>query len=298
MPSYTKESSDKSATRRGITSRRSQSAKISKCDKGKVSPTLSLSLRRTTSTVSLADSQILSKFLSGMSSSLMVSERDKRILELLALKHEKRFQEELTAFQTHQKWKEEREREIKSSSVRWQEWQKQVNDKRRRENEENERRWKALEEEFTQSQENLSISLREKDKRSQDLLRSQDELRLRQLEEKKLRESAKRAMVLALLQQKEEKLEKQRERLVELWDKQQKRIERARQERREMQNWKLAEVSSAERKRHEMRQQQVEAEGEALLEAMRNYMENRMKKSEHNLMLLQQTKEKSLRKAK
>lgn len=48
-----------------------------------------------------------------MNSSLMVSERDKRILELLALKHEKRFQEELTAFQTHQKWKEEREREIK-----------------------------------------------------------------------------------------------------------------------------------------------------------------------------------------
>lgn len=54
-----------------------------------------------------------------MNSSFMVSERDKRILELLALKHEKRFQEELTAFQTHQKWKEEREKEIKVRMIKF-----------------------------------------------------------------------------------------------------------------------------------------------------------------------------------
>ena len=60
----------------------------------------------------------------------------------------------------------------------WQEWRKNVNEKRRLENLENERRWRTNKERFHQSQENLAALLRGKENRAKELLENQTEARV------------------------------------------------------------------------------------------------------------------------
>ena len=60
----------------------------------------------------------------------------------------------------------------------WEEWRQKVNEKRQMDNMENERRWKANEERFHQSQENLACLLRGKEKRAKEMIDSQTEARV------------------------------------------------------------------------------------------------------------------------
>ena len=68
---------------------------------------------------------------------------------------------------------------VQAAASEWAAWRSQVNDKRRRENEENLRRWRRLEEVFRQSQENLASLISGKERRARELLTLQRQARVR-----------------------------------------------------------------------------------------------------------------------
>ncbi|XP_068200778.1 calponin homology domain-containing protein DDB_G0272472-like [Palaemon carinicauda] len=249
---------------------------------------------RSVSTVSLADSQILSKFMDGLDNT-EVPVRDLRILEMLAMKHEKHFVEEQKSHMAHRAWFLQKEKDQKEAAAQWAEWRSHVNEKRRLENEENERRWKKNEEFYLQSQENLAHHIYSKERRSRELLDMQFESRRRRLEERRAAESARKAAQEASLRAKEEAEERKRQHLIKLWEQQQQLVDLRKKEREEFFRKRVEDGNSAEAERHEARRELVESRGNALLEAMRANMEDRLSRAEANLQLLNAVKEDTLR---
>ncbi|XP_050737658.1 coiled-coil domain-containing protein 177-like isoform X2 [Eriocheir sinensis] len=248
---------------------------------------------RSVSTVSLADSSILAKFMDGLENTQLPA-RDVRLLELLAMKHEKLFEERQRSQQAHRAWLLQKERDTKMAASEWAAWRAQVNDKRRRENDENLRRWHRLEEVFRQSQENLASLITGKEERARELLTLQRQARARRVEERRSAESARKAAQEAALRAREEAEEQKRQHLIQLWEQQQRLVEQRRREREEFFKRRVAEDNLAETEQQEERRRQVEARGEALLAAMRHNMEERLARAEANLRLLNEAKEDAL----
>ncbi|XP_064117818.1 coiled-coil domain-containing protein 177-like [Macrobrachium nipponense] len=221
--------------------------------------------------------------------------RDLRILEMLAMKHEKHFAEEQRSHMAHRAWFLQKERDQKEAAAQWAEWRSHVNEKRRLENEENERRWKKNEELYLQSQENLAHHLYSKERRSRELLDLQLESRRRRLEERRGAESARKAAQEACLRAKEEAEERKRQHLIQLWEQQQQLVEQRKREREEFFRKRVEDGNSAETERQEARRQLVESRATALLEAMRATMDDRLSRAEANLQLLSAVKEDTLR---
>ncbi|KAK7028029.1 hypothetical protein SK128_014102 [Halocaridina rubra] len=249
---------------------------------------------RSASTVSLADSQILAKFVNGLENT-EVPARDLRILEILAMKHEKHFAEEHRSHMAHRAWLHQKEKDQKEAAAQWAEWRSHVNEKRRLENEENDRRWRKNEEIYLQSQENLSQLISSKERRSRELLDKQFESRMRRLEERRAAESVRKAAQEATLKAKEEAEERKRQHLIKLWEQQQQLVDQRKREREEFFKKRLQDGNSAETERQEARIKFVESRGEALLQEMRVSMEDRLQRAERNLELLNSVKEDTLR---
>ncbi|XP_071537643.1 uncharacterized protein [Panulirus ornatus] len=260
---------------------------------GTWSPRL-LPSHRSLSTVSIADSQILAKFMDGLVNT-EVPARDLRILELLAMKHEKHMAEERRSQEAHRAWLLQKERDQKEAAAQWAEWRSHVNEKRRQENQESLRRWRRTEELYLQSQENLAHLITTKEQRARELLNEQQEARMRRLEERRARESARKSAQEAALRAKEEAEERKRQHLIQLWEQQQQLVDQRRREREEFFRKRVEEGNWAEAEQQAARREQVEARGEALLEAIRKNMEDRLARAEKNLQLLNEVKEDTLR---
>ncbi|XP_069975396.1 coiled-coil domain-containing protein 177 [Penaeus vannamei] len=249
---------------------------------------------RSISTVSLADSQILSRFMDGLENT-EVPARDLRILEMLARKHEKLFAEEQRSHLAHRAWHQQKERERKEAAAQWAEWRAHVNEKRRQENDENERRWRRNQEVYRQSQEKLARLIYGKERRALEVLGEQQDARMRRLGERRAAEASRKAAQEEALRAKEEAEERKRQHLIQLWERQQQLVEQRRREREEFFRKRVEDGNSAEAERNEARRVQVEARAEALLEAMRHNMEERLSRAEHNLRMLNEVKEDTLR---
>ncbi|XP_069947758.1 coiled-coil domain-containing protein 177-like [Cherax quadricarinatus] len=260
---------------------------------GTWSPRL-LPQHRSLSTVSLADSQILAKFMDGLENT-EVPARDLRILELLAMKHEKLYAEEQRSYMAHRTWLLQKEREQKEAAAQWTEWRLQVNEKRRQENQENLRRWQRTEEVYLQSQENLFHLISSKERRAREILSEQHQARMRRLEERRASECARKAAQETALKLKEEAEERKRQHLIQLWEQQQQLVEQRRREREEFFRKRVEEGNWVEAEQQEARRKQVEARGEALLEAMKINMEERLARAHKNLQMLNDMKEDTIR---
>ncbi|XP_063874613.1 coiled-coil domain-containing protein 177-like [Scylla paramamosain] len=249
---------------------------------------------RSVSTVSLADSAILAKFMDGLDN-MQLPARDVRLLELLVKKHERLYEEHNRSQQAHRAWLLQKERDTKAAASEWAAWRSQVNEKRRRENEENLRRWRRLEEVFRQSQENLASLINGKERRARELLTLQRQARARRVEERRSAESARKEAQEAALRAREEAEERKRQHLIQMWEQQQRLVEQRRRERRRSSSggeWqKVTWRRQSSRRRGG---QQVEARGEALLAAMRSNMEERLARAEANLRLLNEAREDTL----
>ncbi|KAG7166523.1 Coiled-coil domain-containing protein 177-like [Homarus americanus] len=219
---------------------------------GTWSPRL-LPQQRSVSTVSLADSQILAKFMDGYVGC------------------------------------------SQEAAAQWADWRSHVNDKRRQENEENVRRWRRTEELYLQSQENLSHLISSKERRARELLNDQHESRMRRLEERRASELARKAAQEATLKAKEDAEERKRQHLIKMWEQQQNLVDQRRREREEFFKRRVEEGNWAEEEQQDARRKQVEARGEALLEAMKNNMEDRLTRAARNLQFLNDIKEDTLR---
>ncbi|KAG0710035.1 hypothetical protein GWK47_023618 [Chionoecetes opilio] len=220
--------------------------------------------------------------------------RDVRLLELLVKKHEKLYEEQHQSQQAHRAWLLQKERDTKAAASEWTAWRSQVNEKRRRENEENLRRWRRLEEVFRQSQENLASLISGKEERAREMLTLQRQARARRVEERRSAEDARKAAQEAALRVREEAEEHKRQHLIHLWEQQQRLVEQRRREREDFFRRRVVDGNLAETEQQEERQRQVEERGEVLLAAMRNSMEERLARAEANLRLLNEAREDTL----
>nr|XP_027225729.1 trichohyalin-like [Penaeus vannamei] len=224
-----------------------------------------------------------------------VPARDLRILEMLARKHEKLFAEEQRSHLAHRAWHQQKERERKEAAAQWAEWRAHVNEKRRQENDENERRWRRNQEVYRQSQEKLARLIYGKERRALEVLGEQQDARMRRLGERRAAEASRKAAQEEALRAKEEAEERKRQHLIQLWSGAAELVEQRRREREEFFRKRVEDGNSAEAERNEARRVQVEARAEALLEAMRHNMEERLSRAEHNLRMLNEVKEDTLR---
>ncbi|CAL4095324.1 unnamed protein product [Meganyctiphanes norvegica] len=239
---------------------------------------------RSTSTVSLADSQILAKFMDGIDA--QVPEKDRRILEILAMKHERTFLEEERSNQAHRAWNAQKDRERKESAKRWAEWKNEINEKRRKENMVNMERWQQSEELYLQSHENLVTLLNEKEHRHNELLDNQTEARIRRMEERREIEELRKKSQMEARQVLEEAEERKRQHLIQMWEQQEQLVMQRRKEREEFFKKRLGDGNAAEHEAYLARKHAVEERGEQLLLAMRNNMDEKLQRAEENLAML------------
>ncbi|XP_045603474.2 coiled-coil domain-containing protein 177 [Procambarus clarkii] len=211
------------------------------------------------------------------------------------MKHEKLYAEEQRSHMAHRAWLLQKEKDQQEATAQWSEWRSQVNEKRRQENEENLRRWRRTEEVYLQSQENLSQLISSKERRAKEFLSEQYQARMRRLEERRALESARKSVQEAALKVKEEGEERKRQQLIKLWEQQQQLVEQRRREREEFFRKRVEESNWAEVEQQQERRKQVEARGEALLEAMKINMEEKLARADKNLRMLNDVKEDTLR---
>ncbi|KAF2366119.1 hypothetical protein FHG87_003128 [Trinorchestia longiramus] len=148
-----------------------------RCD----TPSSLLGFTRSLSSLSAMDSSALDRLLNRMcveQSSLSV--HDRRILQLLILKLQKRQLLQHRADVLQEEWRREKEEQRMKSAERWAMYRTEISKKREAENAENLRRWRASRESFLQSQENLVSLLRGKEERSREMLRRRDHVRVRE----------------------------------------------------------------------------------------------------------------------
>ncbi|XP_071439586.1 coiled-coil domain-containing protein 177-like isoform X2 [Hetaerina americana] len=210
-----------------------------------------------------------------------VPERDRRILQFMALRREDQREREEMAHRHHLMWEaevEKRKQELAEEEKRWKEW---VGEKRKRESEENAKRWEEVRKSLMASQHQLQESI---DLREQRCLKAKAEIEQRkkiELEDKSLTEARKAAVAQAArCQMAEEEMMWQQHIEEELQEKL-KRAESTKASRTEGVRRRVASANRAEELRHLERWRQLREEEEEELERVRMETKIREEKADN-----------------
>ncbi|XP_046388006.1 coiled-coil domain-containing protein 177 isoform X2 [Ischnura elegans] len=198
-----------------------------------------------------------------------VPERDRRILQFMALRREDQREREEMAHRHHLMWEaevEKRKQELAEEEKRWKEW---VGEKRKRESEENTKRWEEVRKSLMASQQQLQESIEQREQRCIKAKAEMEQRRKMELEDKSLAEAHKAAIAQAARSQMAEEEMLWQQHIEEELQEKLKRAESTKTSRTEGVRRRVASANRAEELRHLERWRRLREEEEEELERIR-----------------------------